>query len=488
MFTCIKSTERHCRSWYCNARFFTSYVLSSDAPKFENRVGLTVHTQLNIPKKLDLKSMRKKIQKYYLEAGILAALACNCSINNISETVKDFNYDYNQSDGQFQNIASKGFIDFVVPRVENQGEFYQHTCNLKHLQLKYNYIDDFYVKETDNSIDSPEKNISIAHLKFGFEPDLKNGTEAACLIEELLSIFNRFGADPCKIEGKCVDFIISVVRNGHTYSFKTGVEQIENPILIQRVIDNELQRQILSLNSSDLNLTEEKLADCDEIDSMQENARDFCMDTSPGQHTLNIGYLQNKLPVLPESERKKLAEVYQIPLNISDKLVKSDGLSEAFKFIVLHVKDKCLVYNFLLKNVLHKLNSRQITFDRSGVTFIKLTEIIQLLHSGQITLETADDILEMLMNGDERSTKEIVENYNWYIISDESKLQESCNVILRRHTSEAKKFRRTGGRHFMDILFNALREITYRISQQQAEEMFKKLIHKKKVIAQTEHK
>lgn len=46
---------------------------------------------------------------------------------------------------------------------------------------------------------------------------------------------------------------------------------------------------------------------------------------------------------------------------------------------------------------------------------------------------------------------------------------------------QAKKFRRHGNRYHMDILFNALREITNRASQQHAEKLFKKLIYKKAI-------
>ncbi|GIY34457.1 hypothetical protein CEXT_781421 [Caerostris extrusa] len=45
----------------------------------------------------------------------------------------------------------------------------------------------------------------------------------------------------------------------------------------------------------------------------------------------------------------------------------------------------------------------------------------------------------MSLNGDQRSAQDIVEAYNWFLISEEKELEKYCNEIITTYEKNCKK-------------------------------------------------
>lgn len=85
------------------------------------------------------------------------------------------------------------------------------------------------------------------------------------------------------------------------------------------------------------------------------------------------------------------------------------------------------------------LHKRALNFAESPVTPSRLGALLDLLESGSITGSVAKRVLALMMDGDVRDSKAIVEANEWQLVVDEARIEQWCAQVL---TSE-----RQGGKH-----------------------------------------
>ncbi|GFV57237.1 glutamyl-tRNA(Gln) amidotransferase subunit B, mitochondrial [Trichonephila clavipes] len=496
-----------------------------DTSLYQGVVGLEVHAQINSKSKLFSSSPAEYgsstntkvsffdaalpgtlpvLNKSCIEAGILTALACNCTVNKVS-TFDRKHYFYPdlpagyQITQQFRPLASNGFIKFVVPDATNISDSYECIAYLKQIQLEQDSGRSLHVKDAKSLVDLNRAGIGLMELVF--EPNLKNGTEAAALVKELICILKRIETCSCELEEGTfrVDANISVNKIGDPLGTRTEVKNINSLRYIARAIDYEIERQIEILKNGGSVINETRAYDytlkktifmrdkeilqdyrfmpepnlppikiCDEQD--KESYKN--VDNVP-----NIDEIKIKLPVLPETERSILMNNYKLPLHIADKIVQSEGLRKAFEIAASHINDCSAICDFFLYILQSQLNSMKLSFKECGLSGDQVADIIELLVLKRISEATARDILEMLLNGDNRTAQEIVKEYNWFLISDEKELEGLCEEVISKYLKVAKKYKNSGKQRYMTTLLVALNEmVNNRASIKDAEAVFKKLI------------
>ncbi|KAG8178610.1 hypothetical protein JTE90_014201 [Oedothorax gibbosus] len=163
-----------------NQSFATQANVSEDHKAYQGVVGLEVHAQINTKSKLFSRSAATfglptnskvsyfdaalpgtlpVLNKQCVEAGILTALACNCTVNKTS-TFDRKHYFYPdlpagyQITQQFRPLASAGHIHFIVHGRENSDDRpYKCSSQLKQLQLEQDSGRSFHVSEKKSLVD-----------------------------------------------------------------------------------------------------------------------------------------------------------------------------------------------------------------------------------------------------------------------------------------------------------------------------------------------
>ncbi|KFM73703.1 Glutamyl-tRNA(Gln) amidotransferase subunit B, mitochondrial, partial [Stegodyphus mimosarum] len=271
-------------------------------------------------------------------------------------------------------------------------------------------------------------------MELVFSPTLRNGLEAASLVKELVLILRRLSTCTCELEEGTlrVDANISVNQVGEPLGVKTEVKNINSVRFISRAIDYEINRQIGVLEDGGFVANETRAYDYDKKKTVymrdKGTFQDYrfmpepnlppikiCDDSEfinttedEAGSVININELKQKLPVLPDAERCNLTKKYNLPLDIVDKLVSNEGAQEMFEICASGraENDFVTICNFLFSNVQHQFNLRKLSFKDCPVSGSQIAEILELLISRTISEGTANDILEMLFNGDQRSAQE----------------------------------------------------------------------------------
>ncbi|GIY34459.1 glutamyl-tRNA(Gln) amidotransferase subunit B, mitochondrial [Caerostris extrusa] len=375
--------------------FSTKISTADSISKYEGVVGLEVHAQISSKSKLFSSSPVEfgaptntkvsffdaafpgtlpVLNKSCVEAGILTALALNCTVNKIS-TFDRKHYFYPdlpagfQITQQFKPLASNGYIKFVVHGKTNNSPSYECIAYLKQIQLEQDSGRSFHVKGAKSLIDLNRAGIGLMELVF--EPNLKNGTEAAALVKALISVLKQIGTCTCEMEEGTlrVDANVSVNKIGEPFGVRTEVKNINSLRYIARAVDYEMERQIKIIENGGLIVNETRAYDYSSKKTIfmrdKEILQDYRFMPEPNlppirlydnsdkdklencDNVLNIDDFQKRLPVLPEKERETLICKYKLPLNVADRIVHSSGFMKIFKVAASRINDYSSICNFL---------------------------------------------------------------------------------------------------------------------------------------------
>ncbi|XP_054709079.1 glutamyl-tRNA(Gln) amidotransferase subunit B, mitochondrial-like [Uloborus diversus] len=389
--------------------FYSCKRLSSNKTsnsKWETVVGLEIHAQINAKSKLfssagtnfgaptntevsyfdaAIPGTLPVLNKYCVEAGILTALALNCTVNKKS-TFDRKHYFYPdlpagyQITQQFNPLANNGYITFVVCSKSQGDEPYECRCNLKQIQLEQDSGRSFHVANKKSFVDL--NRVGIGLMELVFEPDLRNGIEASSLVKELMLILRKINTCSCEMEEGAlrVDANISVNQVGESLGVRTEVKNINSLRFIAQAIDFEISRQINILEKGGIVSNETRAFDYHSKETVymrdKEALQDYRFMPEPNlppirlsddvdatdDYCISVNKLREKLPKLPSVERAELMSKYKVPYNIADIFVSTDGLRSMFETIACTVPDVMYISNFLLNNVQHQLNIRKLTF------------------------------------------------------------------------------------------------------------------------------
>lgn len=496
----------------------------SQSVKWESVVGLEIHAQINAKSKLfsssaslfnaptnsqvtyfdaALPGSMPILNRHCIDAGILTALALNCSINKVS-TFDRKHYFYPdlpagyQVTQQFQPLASNGQLKFCVYNTTQTDILYECCAYLKQIQLEQDSGKSFHIEGQRSLVDLNRAGIGLMELVF--EPNLKNGSEAAALVRELILILRSIDVCTCDMEEGAlrVDANISINRPGEPFGVKTEVKNINSVRFIAKAIDYEINRQIKILESGGFVSNETRAFDYSLRKTVfmrdKETLQDYRFMPEPNlppivlfddsdsdmyghEDIINIDDLKRKLPPLPSAKRNKLVKEYGISLEAAHRLLNLEGAHLAFEEAAAHVENKKILFDFLINNVQHQLNVRKLSFFNCPVTNKQIGDIVKIFEQRIISEATANDILEMLCNGDSRSAAEIVKEYNWYQINEGEELEKLCLQAMKDRPRMVKKYRSLGQRRYMQSLVAGLNLIaSNRTCIKDAEKTFERLI------------
>lgn len=471
-----------------NHRCFSLSACTGNKPKsklkeWESVVGIEVHVQIASKSKLFSNSPYKfgapqnsqvspfdasipgtlpVLNRRCVEAAVLTALALNCDINTVSHFDRK-HYFYADMPAGYQitqqrsPLATGGYLDYVVFAPGSQ-ETYSKRATMIQLQLEQDSGKSLHdVTGARSLIDLNRAGVGLMELVF--DACLKDGEEAASLVKELLATLRTLNVCSGKMEEGAlrVDANVSVNRPGEPWGTRTEVKNLNSVRAVANAVDFEIARQIEVLSSGgkvvNTTMSFDSLKRCTIPMRDKEVVQDYRFMPEPNlpplvitvhetddQATVSVEKLRNEMPTLPWQHKERLIKDYGLTPHQAQTITNEDGFLELFLKLVSF--DDCEfkhIVNWLLLHLLAQLNKADITLPSSSLDAARFHELLILIQQQRISNTLAQEVLQLLINGDPRTPAKIIEENDWWQITDVEQLTQLCQTVISENPKDAKK-------------------------------------------------
>ncbi|XP_017754387.1 PREDICTED: glutamyl-tRNA(Gln) amidotransferase subunit B, mitochondrial [Eufriesea mexicana] len=461
---------------------------SASQIQWKPTIGLEVHAQISTKSKLFSKASTDfncpinscvslfdcaipgtmpVLNKKCVEAGVLTALALSCEINAVSMFERK-HYFYSDLPAGFQitqqrkPLAVNGEIKFIIFKPDIHKEPYFKLSKIKQIQLEQDSGRSLHNEDIGRSyIDLNRAGIPLMELVF--EPDLTNGEEAAALVKELCFILQLLGTCSCKMEEGAlrVDANVSISKPNAPLGVRTELKNIGSISAVNHAIEYEIKRQI-SIIETGGQITNETRA-WNPIDKKtillreKEGKHDYRFMPEPNLpplylHTnknmenkynlINVPFLKEHLPELPQQIYQQLKD--KLASHTFIAIMSNLELYLLFRNILNNGKHRKpqLIAQMLISEILPFLDDHDLnlTFCVSNQKYIE--ELIDLMQNEIINQLTLRKLLNKLPSEQNKMPKQIVEENNWFLISDEKELEMICLRVLEANPQLVRKYKK----------------------------------------------
>lgn len=420
-----------------------------------------------------------------MEFAVLTGLALSCRLNETSffERKHYFYADLPagfQITQQGQPIAVDGEIKFHVFTPGIKKLPYLKSSKIKQIQLEQDSGKSLHDENLARSLIDLNR-AGIPLMEFVFEPDLVDGEEAAALVKELAFTLQLLGVYNGRMEEGAlrVDANVSVSRDDDL-GVRTEIKNIGSVRAVAAAIKYEISRQISILEAGNEIFNETRAWDAIKKITIpmreKEDKEDyrFMPETNlppmrihiredlPNEDNLvDAIVLRRQLPELPEQIRERLKTTFKISPEIIISLMSDFVLLQLFDGIIRTDGNRKpeLVAKFLVMELLGFLHKNKLTveFCLSHEDFIG--QLIDLLQNKIINLMKTKKILYELICDPKKSPKEIVEERNWFLISDEKQLEKICLEIIEKNPKIVSGYK-NGKKKLFNALLGQIAKIT----------------------------
>lgn len=306
-------------------------------------------------------------------------------------------------------------------------------------------IHDLHLEEDTASLEHFPKYSLIDYNRSGVplieivtEPCLSSADEAVTFFEDLRDVFLFLGVSEAKSnygQMRC-DVNISLMEEGSTtLGTKVEMKNINATASIRQAIEYEIKRQSeLLLKGEKVVQETRRIGEDGKTYSMREkvDALDYKYFIEPNipstPITDDLKYeLQKEIPQLKLERYLKYIEEYKIDEYNAEILSKERKISDYFEEVLSYGSDIELSVNFVTSTVLGTLNKLEIDIEEFFITPKMLSEVINLVHKGEISLDHARKILYEAIDK-KQDPNELIKKQNLHQINDEGEL---LNLIIR---------------------------------------------------------
>ncbi|XP_060535075.1 glutamyl-tRNA(Gln) amidotransferase subunit B, mitochondrial [Cylas formicarius] len=495
------------------------YSITINKSKWKSVVGLEVHAQIFSESKLFSGAATKFLSpvntnvslfdmatpgtlpilnKRCVEAGVLTALALNCTINPISYFDRK-HYFYADLPAGYQitqqraPLARNGNLQFSVFTTGVQKP-YKTNVRLKQVQLEQDSGKSLH--ESDRSLVDLNR-AGVPLMELVFEPDLTNGEEAAALIKELIIILQRLNTCSCKMEEGAlrVDANVSIHQDGEPFGIRSEIKNIGSVRGVAGAVKFEIERQMKIKESGGEIVNETRAWDMENRvtvpmrdKEVQQDYRYMPEPNLPPLHLdvgpiirdgfINIDSLKSKIPELPEQTRIRLREELGLTAEQCIILVNDPSLLELFIGSLNGQKFRAsTLANFLINELNTALNKFEVELHDTQIRALHIGEIIRMLEGSLINRSTAKMVLDELFMGNLKAPSEIVEEKGWKQIVDEAELRKICQEVIDENEKMVTAFLKGKVKVFQALLGAVAIKTNKRADMAKCDKIMKELLH-----------
>lgn len=344
-----------------------------------------------------------KLNRQVVKYAIMAGLATNCEIANISKMDRK-NYCYPDLPKAYQ------ISQYDKPLCEHG---YVQLSNGRKIRLTRIHIEEdagkLIHKRGDTYIDYNRGGVPL--IEIVSEPDIRSVDEAKEYVEKLQQIMRYIGVSDCKMqEGsmRC-DVNISVRPVGSDeLGTRTEIKNMNSITFIGKAMEYEFARQVDLIESG--GKVEQETLRYDDVTNTtssmrgKEDANDYRYFRDPDLVTISVSdeeidELRAKIPELPSVKQERYVNEFGLSEKDAQNISKYRKIAEFFEASAKGVKSPKTVSNFIIGQIFRRLETEADKEDFDiAISAEQLNELVKLIDSGKVKNNLAKSTLEKMLD------------------------------------------------------------------------------------------
>ena len=279
----------------------------------------------------------------------------------------------------------------------------------------------------------------VALMEIVSKPDLRSSEEARAYVTKLRTILRYLGTcDGNMEEGSLrADVNVSVRKPGGEFGTRCEIKNVNSIRFIGQAIEYEARRQIAILEDGGSIDQETRLFDPNkgETRSMRskEDAHDYRYFPDPDLLPLEftqayVDELAAHLPELPDDKKARLISTLGLSAYDASILVSDKAIADYFEKVA-EGRDGKMAANWVINNLLGKLNETGKDIETSPVSPDQLGAILELIKAGDISNAIAKDLFEIVWN-EGGNPAEIVEARGMKQVTDTGAIEAAVDAVI----------------------------------------------------------
>jgi aspartyl-tRNA(Asn)/glutamyl-tRNA(Gln) amidotransferase subunit B len=279
----------------------------------------------------------------------------------------------------------------------------------------------------------------VALMEIVSKPDLRSSEEAKAYLTKLRTILRYLGTcDGNMDEGSMrADVNVSVRKPGSEFGTRCEIKNVNSIRFVGQAIEAEARRQIAILEDRGKIQQETRLFDPvkGETRSMRtkEEAHDYRYFPDPDLLPLEfddayVERLKVGLPELPDDKKARLVEKLGLSAYDASVLVSERAIAAYFEELAAG-RDGKAAANWVINNLMGKLNETGKSIEQSPVSPAQLGAILELQKKGDISGAIAKELFEIIWNegGD---PEKIVEERGLKQVTDTGAIEAAVDAVI----------------------------------------------------------
>ena len=420
-----------------------------------------------------------KLNRQVVKYAIMAGLATNCEIANISKMDRK-NYCYPDLPKAYQ------ISQYDKPLCEHG---YVELSSGKRIRLTRIHIEEdagkLIHKRGDTYIDYNRGGVPL--IEIVSEPDIRSVEEAKEYVEKLQQIMRYIGISDCKMqEGsmRC-DVNISVRPVGsEELGTRTEIKNMNSITFIGKAMEYEFSRQVDLIESG--GKVEQQTLRYDDVTNTtssmrgKEDANDYRYFRDPDLVTISvtdeeIDELRGRIPELPAAKQERY--VNDLGLNEKDaqNIAKYRNIAEFFESASNGVKNPKTAANFIIGQIFRRLETESDKEEFNiSITADQLKELVKLIDDGKIKNNLAKSTLEKMLDSG-KGVKEFISESDLAGM-DESTLNDLCQKAVEANPKAVADYKNGKQKALKSIVGFVMKESRGRADAAAAEAKILELI------------
>ncbi len=447
----------------------TSYVIKRNQNNYEVIIGLEVHAQILSQSKLFSSSPTKfgaepntqvslvdaafpgmlpVINEFCIKQAVKTGIGLNAKINKKSIFDRK-NYFYADLPQGYQisqykdPIVGEGSVVLDLPSGPK-------TIGIERLHLEQDAGKSIHDIDPGSTLVDLNRS-GVALMEIVSKPDLRSPDEVNLYIKKLRSIMRYLGTcDGNMQEGSLrADVNVSIRKLGSDkFGTRCEIKNVNSIKFMQLAIEYEANRQADLLEEGEIVEQETRLFDTkkNQTRSMRtkEDAHDYRYFPDPDLLPLEfddefIENIKKEIPELPDQKKNRFIEKFKLSPYEATILVSDLETSKYFEKVI-ETSDVKLSANWITGELFAMLNEKNIEIEKSPISPINLSKLLNLISDGTISGKIAKIVFEEMSNGD-KDPKKIVNEKGLKQQSDPKELEKIIDIIISDNPDNVKKYK-----------------------------------------------
>ncbi len=288
----------------------------------------------------------------------------------------------------------------------------------------------------------------VALMEIVSKPDIRSADEAKAYITKLRTILRYLGTCDGNMEQGSLraDVNVSVRKPGGEFGTRCEIKNVNSIRFVGQAIEYEARRQVAILEDGGEIVQETRLFDPNkgETRSMRskEDAHDYRYFPDPDLLPLEfdqayIDVLSEALPELPDEKKERLINSLGLTPYDASILVSEKAIADYFEQVA-EGRDGKAAANWVINNLLGKLNETGHGIDATPISPAKLGSIIDLIKKGDISNTIGKELFEIVWNegGD---PEKIVEERGMKQMTDTGAIEAAVDEVIAANPDKSEQ-------------------------------------------------